>query len=102
MATQEERQEIAEFLALYWGMEEEVEDIRDTMNVAVVRDYISDGPGYWGPIYFVVFGGGPEFHVVLIKWEGNLERIESEFPMKENIVPERHDPGCTGKNCDCL
>ncbi len=110
----DERQAIAEFLGTYWGMEseEEIRDIRESMRARVIRDYMSDGPGYIGSIYFVVFGGGPEFHMVFTKGrDGEFEHIGSEFPVAEklpeplgHIPPSRHDPGCTGNpnRCDCL
>ena len=95
-----EREAIAEFLGKYWGQEsvEEITDIRESMRVRAVRDYMSDGPGYYGDIYFVVFGGGPEFHLVLTNYRGEgFEICESEFT-------HLHDPGCTGHpdKCDCL
>lgn len=120
VASTEERQEIAQFLGVYWGMNEpeEVEDISESANILVLDKYMSDGPGYMGAIYFVVFGGGPEFHLVLIRVEGQLEHIGSEFPlallkpavelqdpvMKHIMNDEQllHDPGCTGPPCDCL
>jgi hypothetical protein len=109
VASTEERQEIAQFLGNYWGMNEpeEIEDISESANILVLDHYMSDGPGYMGPIFFVVFGGGPEFHLVLIRHEGQLERITSEFPEAAKVAPDLtehfvHDPGCTGPPCDCL
>jgi hypothetical protein len=90
--TAEEGQAIAEFLGEHWGMdsEEEITDIRETMRAVVVRDYMSDGPGYFGDIFFVVFGGGPEFHLVLTNYKGQgFEFSESEFQQFS------HDPGRT-------
>jgi len=99
--TAHEGQLIAEFLGAHWGMDskEEIDDIRESMRGAAVRKYMSDGPGYFGDIYFVVFGGGPEFHFVLTNYKDEGFRIvEREFP---NV---RHDPSCAGDpaRCDCL
>jgi hypothetical protein len=106
----DERQQIAEFLGNYWGQNEpeEIADIRDTMRASVIRGYMSDGPGYFGPIYFIVFGGGPEFHLVLTNYKDEgLSIIQSEFPEAAKVAPDLtehfiHDPGCTGPPCDCL
>ncbi len=98
--TEAEGQAIAEFLGKYWGQEsaEEITDIRESMRASVIRSYMSDGPGYYGPVYTVVFGGGPEFHYILTNYRGEgLEIVEREFPPP-------HDPGCTGHpdKCDCF
>ena len=106
-----ERQEIAQFLGAHWGMDlpEEIADIRESMNAVCIRNYMSDGPGYHGPIYFVVFGGGPEFHLTIIRAPGGkLEIVESEWSRHILSPPpptrEIHDPGCTGdpERCDCI
>jgi len=81
--TEVEGQRIAEFLGEYWNMnsEEEINEIRESMRGTVIRDYMSDGPGYFGPIYFIVFGGGPEFHFVLKNYKNQgFEIVEREFP----------------------
>ena len=112
-----ERQQIAEFLGNYWGQDspEEIADIRDSMNAVVIRRYMSDGPGYFGPIYFIVFGGGPEFHLVLTNYKNEGFKVTpSEFPppieshdsdsWDPNDSQIEHDPGCTGDptRCDCF
>jgi len=67
----EELEVIADMLAVKWGLDlEEKVELLDQLktnpqSVRVVRGYISDGPGFVGDIFFIVFGGGPEYHVVI-------------------------------------
>jgi len=53
------------------GMAELVVDAFANAKFAVVPDYITDGPGYAGPVVFVVYGGGPELFDVLARAIGN-------------------------------
>lgn len=36
-------------------------------SVSIIADYITDGPDYSGPVYFVLFSGAPEFHQVFVE-----------------------------------
>jgi len=57
---------------------EELESRALGRHILVCDNYVSDGPGYAGKLYFVVFGE-PCFHDVLIeKEDGSLERVERE------------------------
>lgn len=70
-----ELEEIANLLAVRWGIDlEEKNELLDQLktnpqSVRVVRGYMSDGPGFVGDIYFIVFGGGPEYHLVIGKYK---------------------------------
>jgi hypothetical protein len=77
-----EVERIAIYLGAQWGLEseEEVARIRESLKGTVIRGYISDGPSYTGPVFFVLFGGGPEFHYVLIlNKHDNFEIVERKF-----------------------
>jgi hypothetical protein len=103
--TDDERTDIAAFLAHHFGEPESVVRIHDTMRGVAVRKYMSDGPGYFGSIYFIVFGGGPEFHMCLTNYKGEgYEVTESEFQTySSQQIPLQHDPGCLeGERCDCF
>lgn len=119
----EERQEIADCITEWMGEDEgKILESLEGTPIPVLDGYMSDGPGYFGPIFFVVFGGGPEFHLVLTKFKDEKMQItKTEFPhheveyhdsenlqdpvMKHIMNDEQltHDPGCTGdpERCDC-
>jgi len=85
----DELEKIASLLAENWGLDlsEKVElhaELRDNPRVRVIRNYISDGPGFFGDIFFICFGGGPEFHLVIghykAKDKESWDIYDSEFP----------------------
>ena len=61
---------IAELIGKHWGFDpdETVElenQLRDDDRIRVVRNFLSDGPGFMGDVFFVLFGGGPEYHLIV-------------------------------------
>ena len=48
----------------------------DVSSIIVVEKFISDSPGYWGPIFYVTYTGGPEFVDVIIR---NISSSMLEF-----------------------
>lgn len=65
--TAEERQAIT---AIWEGYEPQY--------VAVFPNYISDGPGYVGPVMVAVGGGAPELGSVFVKRDGEWQ-LEANF-----------------------
>lgn len=67
---------------------EEIQDEKDCIDgvwVCVFEDYITDGPGYAGPIMVVVWGGSPSFVEAFI-WQSEefggekiLTKVEIEI-----------------------
>lgn len=51
----------------------EVLDLLHCASVAVFPDYCTGSPGYVGPVYVVVWDGGPEIITTLIERRGMLE-----------------------------
>ncbi len=87
-----EVERIAIYLGVHWGMEseEEVARIRESLKGTVIRGYMSDGPSYTGPVFFVLFGGGPEFlYVLILNKHDNFEIVDREFLTEQpNIIGE--------------
>ena len=77
-ATSAEKEELALFYSDEFGTE--LQDNRgflENAHILVVEKYISGSPGYVGPVYFVLFDGGPECYDVLIRnREGNFDFVE--------------------------
>lgn len=66
---------LANLLGADWGYNrEEVEDLLKRLlepgKVLVSRNYISDGPGFIGDIFFILFGNGPGGHKVIGHYKG--------------------------------
>ena len=51
-------------------------DYFKTASIAVFDDYITDGPGYAGKVYVIVWTGDPCFHdIVIVNKNGKYEII---------------------------
>lgn len=49
----------------------------------VLPDFISDGPGYVGPIFWLQFGGGPECHDICVLRNGKLEQVRRDGEIQD-------------------
>ena len=78
-ATLDELKALAEY---YYGpcWREEGISVSDLRNpcAVVFPNYISDGPGYYGKILVVIWGGGPSFHEVFTWNEKKKEWVKEE------------------------
>jgi hypothetical protein len=61
-------------------------EIVDSARIAVIDDYMSDGPGYYGKIMLVVWSGGPELFDAFTFYTDGTTR--------EDIRPLVQDVGC--------
>ena len=63
-----EKKELAQLVAEFKSNSPTAEDINDELEyiegtcIAVFDDYITDGPGFFGKVMIVVWGGSPEYY----------------------------------------
>ncbi len=59
----------------YLPTKDEVQEERDFLSqagISVIEGYMTDSPGYCGPVYCVVWSGGPEIHTTYVIEKGRL------------------------------
>ena len=89
LPTDEEIKQYQEFCMEHYGESEEEAKERsdmDIITIIVIPKYMSDCPGYWGKVFYIL-GGQPEFHSTLIE--------DKYFDEDEGLVS-------TGKLIPCL
>lgn len=79
--TQKEAEELTRFLCTCYGTDEDEElGILERTYIAVFDNYITDGPGFLGKVFCLVYPGSPEFYEVVTKSEsGEMKKREKDI-----------------------
>jgi len=101
-ATPLERKHLVAYLTDLMNGQDEAEAIAEAQEarICVFDHYVSDSPGYRGPVMVVVYSGGPNVHECYIWDNGQLKRVESQH--ETDAEPDFNTPNPSEENAHLM